>query len=61
MKGYIPRKYVRPPANPAERRVYVLPAEMVDRIREYGFKEGCRSEVDAVRLLLDAALSQRGF
>lgn len=61
MKGYTPRKYVRPPAQPAERRVYMLPADMVDRIREYGFREGCRSEVEAVRLLLNISLTQRGF
>jgi len=61
MKGYTPRKYVRPPPVPAERRVYELPGELVQRIREYGYQEGCRSEVEAARALLDAALKARGI
>lgn len=52
------RRYVPPPKLPGseQRRVYVLPAELVDRIRAYGHETGCRSEVEAARRLLDDAL-----
>lgn len=52
--------YVKPPAPEAKRRVYVLPAATIRAIREYGFQNGCRSEAEAVRLLLDAALKAKG-
>lgn len=61
MKGYTHRKYVRPPAQPAERRVYVLPAVMVESIHAFGRAAGCQSEVEAVRILLDEALKRRGY
>lgn len=43
----------------AERRVYVLPAELVQRIRDYQEAQAIPSEVEAVRRLLDAALQMR--
>jgi hypothetical protein len=42
-----------------ERRVYVLPAEQLERIRAYQTSSGIGSEVEAVRRLLDAALQMR--
>lgn len=51
-------KYKAPPAPPTVRRVYALPAELVERIHAYGFEWGHQTEVSAVRELLEAALSQ---
>ena len=42
-----------------ERRVYVLPSELLDRIRAYQSANGIGSEVEAARRLLDAALQMR--
>ena len=42
-----------------ERRVYVLPTELVARIRAYQTSENISSEVEAARRLLDAALQRR--
>lgn len=42
-----------------ERRVYVLPADLVDRIKAYQSSQGIGSEVEAVRRLLDSALQMR--
>jgi hypothetical protein len=42
-----------------QRRVYVLPAELVDRIVEFQQKMGIGSEVEAARRLLDEALKHR--
>lgn len=42
-----------------ERRVYVLPAELVDRLKGYQTRNGITSEVEAVRRLLDTALQMR--
>lgn len=44
---------------PTERRVYVLPAELVERIRRYQKDHLIASEVEAVRRLLDTALHLR--
>lgn len=44
---------------PSERRVYVLPSELVQRVREYQEGNGIPSEVEAVRRLLDNALQMR--
>lgn len=52
-------KYTKPPSPPMKRRVYVLPAEMVDRIMAFGFDNGCASEVEAVRTLIQQALETR--
>ncbi len=41
------------------RRVYVLPAELVDRIEAFQVQQGFSSEVEAVRRLLDEALMSR--
>lgn len=41
------------------RRVYALPAEMVDRITKFQKDKGLTSEVEAVRRLLDEALKSR--
>jgi len=41
------------------RRVYVLPAEQLERIRAYQTANGITSEVEAVRRLLDLALQMR--
>jgi len=41
------------------RRVYALPAEMVDRITQFQQEKGLASEVEAVRRLLDEALKGR--
>ena len=43
----------------SQRRVYVLPTELVDRIVEYQKEAGHSSEVDAVRKLLNDALEHR--
>jgi hypothetical protein len=43
----------------AQRRVYVLPNELVDRIVAYQQEFGIQSEVEAVRKLLDEALKSR--
>ncbi|RVK59138.1 hypothetical protein CN126_14650 [Sinorhizobium meliloti] len=43
----------------AQRRVYVLPTELVDRIVAYQQEMGIQSEVEAVRRLLDEALMTR--
>lgn len=42
-----------------QRRVYVLPTELVDRILAYQQQTGLASEVEAARRLLDDALKQR--
>lgn len=42
-----------------QRRVYVLPNELVDRIVEFQQEKGYSSEVEAVRKLLDEALLHR--
>lgn len=42
-----------------QRRVYVLPTELVDRIVAYQNEMGLQSEVEAVRRLLDDALKSR--
>lgn len=42
-----------------QRRVYVLPNELVERISEYQQEMGLSSEVEAVRRLLDDALKSR--
>ncbi len=42
-----------------QRRVYVLPKEMVERIHAYGHDTGCLSEVEAVRRLLAEALNAK--
>ena len=55
------RRYVAPPPKPTERRVYLLPVDMVDGIHAFGQAAGCQSEVEAVRILLDQALKARGF
>ena len=44
---------------PTQRRVYVLPSELVDRIVEFQTEKGLPSEVEAVRRLLDEALKHR--
>lgn len=41
------------------RRVYALPAEMVERITRFQRDKGLPSEVEAVRRLLDEALKSR--
>jgi hypothetical protein len=56
MSTYHARKYERPKQPDMERRVYILPSQMADAIREYGFANGCPSEVEAVRQLLNTAL-----
>lgn len=43
----------------AQRRVYVLPNELVERIGEFQRELGLSSEVEAVRRLLDGALKSR--
>lgn len=43
----------------AQRRVYVLPNELVERIAAYQEELGLASEVEAVRRLLDGALKSR--
>jgi hypothetical protein len=53
------------PRNPSpkgadtERKIYVLPAEQVERIKAYQVSSGISSEVEAVRRLLDTALEMR--
>jgi|GEM_PF-2488679 len=42
-----------------QRRVYVLPSELVDRITAYQNEMGLTSEVEAARRLLDNALQAR--
>lgn len=42
-----------------QRRVYVLPTELVDRILEFQHAMGLTSEVEAARRLLDEALKSR--
>ena len=42
-----------------ERRVYVLPTELLERLRAYQNACGITSEVEAARRLLDAALQMR--
>lgn len=49
----------KPEKEQSERRVYVLPSELVERIREYQESQSIPSEVEAVRRLLDAALQMR--
>lgn len=47
----------RAPSN-TERRVYVLPANLVDRVRAYADEKRLGSEVAAVRELLNLALDE---
>ncbi len=42
-----------------ERKVWVLPAELSDRIKLYQASQGIASEVEAARRLLDTALQMR--
>lgn len=42
-----------------ERKVYLLPAELVERLRAYQVSQGIASEVEAARRLLDGALQMR--
>lgn len=42
-----------------ERRIYVLPPDLLNRLRAYQAAEGLPSEVEAVRRLLDTALQMR--
>lgn len=42
-----------------QRKIYVLPTELVERISEYQRDKGLPSEVEAVRRLLDEALMHR--
>jgi len=51
--------YRAPPPPEMERRAYVLPAELVLRVHEYGFANGHPSEVAAVRALLESALADQ--
>jgi hypothetical protein len=59
------RKSGPSPSSPApkgattERKIYVLPAEQVERIKHYQNETGISSEVEAVRRLLDIALEMR--
>ena len=48
--------YKVPPPEPTERRVYVMPVDLIERIQQYGFDNGHPSEVSAVRELLSLAL-----
>ncbi len=45
----------------ARRKVYVLPNEMVERVRQYTKDKGIPSETEAVRRLLAKALDARGI
>jgi len=42
-----------------ERRVYMLPAGLLERLRAYQVSQGIASEAEAARRLLDAALQRR--
>lgn len=42
-----------------ERRIHVLPKELLERVRAYQADNGISSEVEAVRRLLDMALQMR--
>lgn len=42
-----------------QRRVYLLPNDLVDRIVRYQTERGLKSEVEAVRRLIDEALKMR--
>jgi hypothetical protein len=42
-----------------ERKVFLLPSELVVRLRNYQVQSGIASEVEAVRRLLDTALQMR--
>jgi hypothetical protein len=42
-----------------ERRVYNLPADLLERLRAFQTENGITSEVEAVRRLLDSALQMR--
>lgn len=44
-----------------ERRVYVLPRELIGRLLDYQLEKLLPSEVATVRELLDDALGERGF
>ena len=43
----------------SERRIHVLPKELLDRVRAFQSDQGIASEVEAVRRLLDSALQAR--
>ena len=42
-----------------ERRVYMLPANLLERLRAYQVSQGIGSEAEAARRLLDTALQMR--
>jgi hypothetical protein len=42
-----------------QRRVYLLPSDLVDRVVRYQTERGMKSEVEAVRRLIDEALKMR--
>ena len=46
-------------ADTRQRRVYLLAPDLLERVTAFQAKAGCSSEVEAVRILLDAGLSQR--
>ena len=48
-----------PEKEKSQRRVYVLPNDLVDRITDFQTEMGIQSEVEAVRRLLDEALMRR--
>ena len=52
-------KGVTPDTPKTQRRAYVLPTELVNRIEEFQREKGFSSEVEAVRRLLDDALKSR--
>lgn len=58
-KDAAPEKDTKPGKEVTLRRVYALPAEMVDRIGDFQRDKGFTSEVEAVRKLLDEALKNR--
>lgn len=45
----------------ARRRIYVMPHELVRRVRDYASREGLASETEAARRLLREALDARGI
>lgn len=53
------RRSPAPRGADVERKIYVLPVEQVERIKEYQHEYGIASEVEAVRRLLDLALEMR--
>lgn len=49
----------RPKGPPSQRRVYVLPDELLQRVMDFAMEKGLASESEAVRRLLDEALRKR--